>query len=148
MMRGLDKKDWKYIYVAVSVDAVGERAEWIRYGSSWKDVNASVDYYINNANYVELHCLVSVLNILDLPAVVDYAESKNIKLVTTPLQQPDYMSLMSWDGDRFDLDPAQYQTLLEYLDLIGKNPQPGSAQRLSNYIAQFATTRKSQPNYI
>lgn len=148
MMRGLDKKDWKYVYVAVSVDAVGERAEWIRYGSSWKDVNASVDYYISNANYVELHCLVSVLNILDLPAVVDYAESKNIKLVTTPLQQPDYMSLMSWDGDRFDLDPAQYQTLLEYLDLIGKNPQPGSAQRLSNYIAQFATTRKSQPNYI
>lgn len=147
MMRRLDKKDWKYIYVAVSVDAIGERAEWIRYGSCWEDVNASIDYYINNANYVELHCIVSVLNIGDLPDLIDYAESKNVKLVATPLQQPDYMSLMSWDGPAFDLDPVRYQNLQEYVALIGKTPVPGSAQRLTQYIAQFATIRKPQPTH-
>ena len=142
LMQSLDQQHWKYIYVAVSVDAVGERAEWIRYGSRWQDVNNSIDYYIKHANYVELHCTLSVLNIVDLPAVVDYAKSKNTKLMITPIQQPDYMSLMSWDGDRFDLDTARYQTLQQYVDLIGKNPIPGSAQRLREYVAQFATLRR------
>jgi MoaA/NifB/PqqE/SkfB family radical SAM enzyme len=132
----------------MSVDAVGDRAEWIRYGSCWEDVNASVDYYIKHANYVELHCTLSVLNIRDLPDVVDYADSKNIKVVVMPLQQPSYMSLMSWDGDDFELDLARYQNLQQYVELIGKNPIVGSAQQLKDYVAQFATIRKPQPNYI
>jgi hypothetical protein len=89
-----------------------------------------------------------VLNIPDLPSVVDYANSKNTKLMITPIQQPDYMSLMSWDGNDFDLDLTRYQNLQQYVDLIGANPVPGSAQRLKDYIAQFATIRKPQPNYI
>jgi organic radical activating enzyme len=147
LMRGLDRKDWKYIYIAVSVDAIGERAEWIRYGSRWQDVDESIDYYIEHANYVELHCTLSVLNIVDLPDVVDYANSKNTKVVVIPLQQPSYMSLASWDGAAFDLDPARYQNLQEYVALIGKTPVPGSADRLNKYIAQFATIRKSQPKH-
>ena len=147
LMRGLNKKDWKYVYVAMSVDAVGDRAEWIRYGSRWEDVNASVDYYIAHANYVELHCTLSVLNICDLPDVASYADSKNINMVVIPVQQPDYMSLMSWDGEDFNLDLARYQNLQQYVELIGTNPVPGSAQRLNDYIAQFATIRKLQSKH-
>jgi len=148
LMQSLDQRHWKYIYVAVSVDAVGERAEWIRYGSRWQDVDSSIDYYIKHTNYVELHCTLSVLNICDLPDVASYANSKNVNMVVIPVQQPDYMSLMSWDGDSFELDPVRYQNLQQYVELIGTNPVSGSAQRLKDYIAQFATIRKPQPNYI
>jgi MoaA/NifB/PqqE/SkfB family radical SAM enzyme len=143
----LNRNYWKYIYVAVSVDAVGERAEWIRYGSRWQDVNDSIDYYIEHANYVELHCTLSVLNIQDLPDVVGYANSKNIKVVVIPLQQPSYMSLASWDGAAFELDPSRYQNLQEYVALIGQNPESGSEQRLNQYIAKFATIRKPKPKH-
>lgn len=147
VMNSLNSQQWRYIYVAVSVDAIGDRAEWIRYGSRWDDVDSSIDYYINNVNYVELHTTVSVLNLQDLPSVARYAQHKNLKLVTIPLLQPSYMSLMSWDGSKFDVDWEEYQqySLEHYIDLVGTEPIAGSSQQLRDYIEQFRTIRNPVP---
>lgn len=139
------KQAWKEIHVFISVDAVGERASWIRYDSNWLEVTSSIDQYIMCANYVELHTTLSILNIQDLPEVVAYAQGKGVNHTIIPLIEPDYMSLMSWDGPNLNLDTSQYQGLESYLDLIGKSPKPGSYQKLIHYINAFGNQRRPKP---
>lgn len=139
------KQGWKNIHVFVSVDAVGERAEWIRYGSNWNEVNASVDRYIGFADYVELHTTLSILNIQDLPDVANYARVKGINHTIIPLIDPDYMSLMSWDGPNLNLDKSRYRGLESYFDLVGQSPQAGSYQKLMQYVNSFGDQRRPKP---
>lgn len=139
------KNTWKYLQVFVSVDAIGNRAEWIRYGSNWQEVTASVDHYIAHADYVEIHTTLSVLNIQDLPDVVAYVHAKGVKHTIIPLVQPSYMSLMSWDGPDLKLDRARFQGLESYLDLVGESPVMGSYQTLTDYIQSFDGIRQPKP---
>lgn len=138
-------QNWKDLHVFVSVDAIGSRAEWIRYDSNWQEVDASIDYYIRCADYVELHTTLSVLNIQDLPDVVSYAQKKNINHTIIPVIEPSFMSLMNWDGPNLNLDVARYQGLESYLDLVGKSPKPGSYQKLTDYIQSFGNQRRPKP---
>lgn len=138
---------WKYVYIAISVDAVGAHAEWLRYGCRWSDVATNIAEYQRRANYTELHCTLSVLNIEALPALYDYAKNADIKLIIMPLQSPSYMSLTAWDGDQFVKDTVafQHRELTKYLELLGKGPIAGSREQLVGYLNLLG---KNRPNKL
>jgi MoaA/NifB/PqqE/SkfB family radical SAM enzyme len=145
----LNEKNWNYIYIAISIDAVGPKAEWIRYGCKWQIVDSNIDYAIKNADYVELHLSVSVLNIIDLPVVYDYCRSKNLRLIINYLTDPSFFSLEAWDGPTIDLNKNDFVTrgLSEYYDLLGSSPKEGSYQQAKQYIKSLNQVR-SLPTYI
>lgn len=137
--------NWLSVSVFVSVDAVGSKAEWLRYGSKWPDVENNIKAYARNVYHMELHTVVSVLNVMDLPAVHDFAKQHNLHFTAFPLRQPEHMSLANWDGPSLINDPDAYaqRGLDQYVELIGSQAKAGSRQQLADYINAFGSSRRS-----
>jgi sulfatase maturation enzyme AslB (radical SAM superfamily) len=134
---------WLSLSVFVSVDAIGAKAEWLRYGCQWKDVQKNIDAYIQAAYRVEIHTVVSVLNIRDLPAVHDFAHDRKVLFTPFPLRMPDQLNLAYWDGPPLIDDEQVYREkdLGEYVDLIGSQKMPGTRHRLVHYLENFRGIR-------
>ena len=130
---------WLSLSVFISIDAVGTKAEWLRYGSKWNDVERNIDAYNKAAYRVELHTVVSVLNIRDLPAVHDFARDRGLLFTPFPLRTPDYLGLAHWDGPALvdSTDVYQEKGLMDYINLIGSQKIPGSKTRLIEYLDKF-----------
>ena len=135
----LDSKHWHYISIFVSIDALGSKAEWLRYGSDWKDVDANTRLYASTAHHVEIHTTLSMLNLDDLCSLHDYAQELGVTHTIIPLTMPSYLSITAYDGSWSCSDPDAYRSrgLDRYLDMVSSQPKPGSVQRMRDHIAQF-----------
>jgi|TARA_R110001592_G_scaffold34963_2_gene119482 organic radical activating enzyme len=141
----LNTQTWKYICIFLSIDAVGKKAEWLRYGSKWDKLEQNIPHLAKLSNYIEIHCTLGVLNICDLPGLHEYCKKNSIKLKIHLLSNPWYMSLENWDGDPDQLvneDVLTKHGFKEYYQLIGKTHRAGSSQALKKYIESFNTIRK------
>lgn len=141
LLKLLNKARWKHISIFISVDAIGPKAEWLRYGCNWDTVNRNIDYYRRIVSYVELHTVLSILNINDLSAVEKYAQEKNISNRVTLLNNPNYLDIRSWDGDKSMINCSS-----KYVDMIGISSKTGTKQELKNYIEQF--TNRTHLNLV
>ena len=145
IMSILDLKNWKYICMFLSIDAIGRKAEWLRYGTDWKKLESNISQLTEISNYKEAHCILSVLNIGDLPNLKNFCDQNKINLKISALYQPWFMSLENWDKDpaqlvnRNFLKKYQFE---EYYNLIGKNSKTGACDALKAYIKSFDTVRK------
>jgi MoaA/NifB/PqqE/SkfB family radical SAM enzyme len=149
LMELLDQKNWNNIFVILSIDAVGKKAEWVRHGCKWDDVSANIDFYKKSVHYVEIHCTLSILNIMDLPEVYDLAQDRSIRLVVIPVLKPEYISLANWDGPFPFVDKSEFESreVLGYLDMIGVTPQIGNKDKLCDYIDSLSTVRMPLKDY-
>ena len=138
------KDKWNYVSVIISLDSVGKKVEWLRYGSKWNNIVKNAAKHKSNVNYLEFACTVSILNVLDLPDLYDFCTAINTKITFNILSEPYYMSLTSWDGKKPNVDYEQYnkRELTEYLKLIGKSPVAGSKDKLLNYINTMSQVRQ------
>lgn len=138
-----DRRVWNHLHMIISVDAIGRKAEWLRWGCRWNDVSNNIAKYKQHANYIELHCLASVFNLHDLPVIHDWAKSQNIPLVIMPLHQPSFMSLESCDI-KLPIDRSAFESrgLTEYVDLVGQDQQPGAWQQVCDYVSQLTVLRE------
>jgi MoaA/NifB/PqqE/SkfB family radical SAM enzyme len=134
-----NKNIWKYVSVFLSVDAVGKKAEWLRYGCEWDTVERNISLYKLCADYVEMHCSLSVLNINDLPKVNDLANSLKLPLIIQPVIDPYFMSLRSWTNK--DIVNIKDQDFQVYYDSIGESPNADAPEKLRQYIKQFDSIR-------
>jgi organic radical activating enzyme len=143
LLKYIKKENWNYIYFAVSVDATKKRAEWIRYGCDWDSINSNIELLKEHSNYVELHCALSILNIMDLPNLHDYASKKEMKLIINPVLSPSHFNIKKWDGKntliRKDFED---RNLSQYFDLIGIESTSGTSVSVQSYIKQFDSIRK------
>lgn len=137
------KENWNYLCIFVSVDAIGKKAEWLRYGSDWSTITQNIEFFKTVADYVEIHCVVSVLNIRDLPALNQYCTDYHLPLVTIPLSEPSYMSLSQCPIDKDILLKDCYQTQFDsYYNLMGLNADINAPVKLKQYIDRFNSIRK------
>ncbi len=137
---------WHYVCVFLSIDAVGHKAEWLRYGSRWADVEHNIEFFRTVANYVEVHCTLSVLNVNDLAALDEFCQQQQLPLKIHTVTDPAFMDLTRWPGDPATLaDFARLNDrgLLGYYQLIGIDPDPKAAQELDKYIQQFDGLRQN-----
>lgn len=138
------KLNWLHVCVFVSVDAVGKKSEWLRYGSNWNQISANVAHFQKLAHQVEIHCTLSVLNLRDLPNLNSWASFHGLPLKIVSVSYPEFMCLGNWDmAPEILADRSQLGSYGAYYDLIGSTAIPGTAQKLWQYIAQFSSVRKS-----
>ena len=140
----LDKKVWDHICVFISIDAIGKKAEWVRYGSSWQNINDNVSKIKDLVGYCEIQSTVSILNIADIINVYDYAKAQGVKFTPGLVSDPDFMSLKSWDGTNLvqgRLEEFQSRNLQDYYWMVGSQAIVGSRQKLKEYIESFNPVR-------
>lgn len=140
----IETGNWLHISAFVSVDAIGKKAEWLRHGSQWNDVESVIAKYQAIADRVELHTVVSVLNLHDLPALYDYAKQNNLIWTHFLLQEPNFLNIKFWDGEQhFGANELDSRGLGHYNTMVGSSAMPGNQTRVKQYIDSFGTTRKS-----
>ena len=140
----INSKNWNYTIVLLSLDAVGKKAEWLRYGCNWQQIIKNVEVFKEIVDYVQVNCTLSILNIMDLPALKHFCQQQNIKLSTYTLQDPEFLSLEHWPHSPDDLVDKQLLTETgfgEYYNLIGISPDPEAPNKLKKYIKSFKNLR-------
>ena len=70
---------FKRVQLNCSIDAVGARDRYIRYPSSWKKVVEVFDKLrtIDSVD-IQIHCTIQALNVVALPELLDFAESRGL----------------------------------------------------------------------
>jgi len=142
-------KTWNYVCVFLSLDAVGPKAEWLRYGCRWADIESNIDFFKTQANYVEVHCTLSILNVNDLSGLNAFCKSHDLPLKINLLTSPSYMSILKWPGDPQSIinNDNQDNQFDYYYNLIGNNPDDNAVIQLRDYINQYNSIRHNLAKY-
>ena len=146
----LKLKTWKFICMFLSIDAIGKKAEWLRYGTNWQKLEKNIPNLKRMSNYLEVHCTVSLLNISDLPALKNFCNKFKITFKVNALYQPWYLRLHHWDYDPNSLVDKDLLTTNGFEDLynlIGKEKKHGCLNALKKYIQKFDSIRKPLVNF-
>lgn len=79
-------KHFKQVKFNFSIDSIGSRNDYIRYPSKWKDVVANLERLDSTPDNITVNiaCAVQLLNVLHIPELVHWKESKNFKKVNLP----------------------------------------------------------------
>ena len=77
---------FKQVKFNFSVDAVGTRNDYIRYPSKWANVVANLERLDDTPNNITVNiaCAVQLLNVMNIPELVHWKESKNFKKINLP----------------------------------------------------------------
>lgn len=73
-------KNFKHVEIAFSVDNIGKKFEYERYGAKWKQVidNLNKFYKIRNSKLtLQICCTVNVQNVYDLPEICEWIDTHN-----------------------------------------------------------------------
>ena len=91
-------RNFKSVTLALSIDGVEHTNSYIRYPSVWAHIEKNVDRLLNASENIHLYinATVGVLNIYNLPELIDWVFSKkgkrSIDLVAHILCEPSYLS--------------------------------------------------------
>jgi len=77
---------FKQVKFNFSIDALRERNDYIRYPSKWEDVVASLERLDDTPSniIVNIACAVQLLNVMNIPELIHWKESKNFKKINLP----------------------------------------------------------------
>lgn len=77
---------FKEVKFNFSVDALGERNDYIRYPSKWENVVANLERLDDTPDNITVNiaCAVQLMNVLTIPELVQWKESKNFKKINLP----------------------------------------------------------------
>ena len=59
------------VQVDISIDAIGDLAECIRFGTIWEEVNKNIDKHFDTWNLVNIHTTISILNVNRINDIYD-----------------------------------------------------------------------------
>lgn len=79
-------KHFKEVKFNFSVDDIAHRNDYIRYPSKWADVVSNLERMDDTPNNITVNiaCAVQLLNVLYIPELVHWKESKNFKKINLP----------------------------------------------------------------
>lgn len=86
-------KKFDIVNMAVSIDAIGKRAEYIRYGSNWSTIETNFNKYKDFCSVVSITPTVSVLNSLYMDEVHDWAKQNAAEVHLNYLENPEYLNI-------------------------------------------------------
>jgi sulfatase maturation enzyme AslB (radical SAM superfamily) len=123
---------FKSVNVGVSIDAVGEKLNYIRSGASWNLIEKNILKLLElsqihkNINF-SLLPTVSILNIWFLPELFEFATKHNIPVYLNVLSGPDYLSL--------DAIPTQLQNnAKQIIESIRNNISKSDYKKMNNML--------------
>lgn len=132
-------KKFKNIRVSPSIDEIGERAEIIRHGTIWNDIEKNINTIISISNIVvQVHITVSVFNVFRLPYIIEYLRKLGVQnFHLNMLSEPSYyhVSILP-DINRHEI--IQSLSIPFYLPVIHELKKPHD----SNSMCQFLDITK------
>ena len=139
----LDKSLWREVRVFASIDAIGKVSEWIRYGSNWNDVTNNLEFYKKYASYLEIHTVITMLNITFLPELMLYMQSEQIPVKLISSVYPEFMDITKWDKGKDFLREKDFEQagIYNVWQSVGARSSAGSADQLANFIHKFDSIR-------
>ena len=121
-------KEFKKVIMSLSVDAIGKRAEYIRYGTSWELVEENSARYADHFE-VNVTPTISVLNAAYYNEIVDWAKERNFKIYENFLITPEWLHIKNAPDSlksKFNLsnswkdEPANQYQQLRFIKNINK----------------------------
>lgn len=89
-------KQFQKVGISLSIDNLGDRFEYERYGDRWENVKENIDKFkkLNKTHYtVDVFTTVSIFNVLDLPKIYNYFHSEDIPISFNLLEYPEEFSI-------------------------------------------------------
>jgi sulfatase maturation enzyme AslB (radical SAM superfamily) len=78
-------KKFQEVVIIVSIDAVGNKHEYIRPGADWKKIVTNIDKLQTNGLNVIVQPVISAINILCLPELIQWCEEKKLHMTQMSL---------------------------------------------------------------
>ena len=133
-------KKFKSVGISLSIDNIGSRFEYERYGNNWKNVEENIKKFLDldkNHYILDVYTTVSIFNVLDLPAIRKYFKDRGLGISFNLLNSPKEFSINNIPIDKRDTvidqildndkNSQEYNFILEilkdksnYLDLSNK----------------------------
>jgi len=91
-------ENFKKVYLDISVDAVGQYHEYIRYGRKWQDILNFIDFVQNNRHkniILSLHSVYSILNFNVFKDIIEFSRVKGILHTWQVLFGPKFLSIQT-----------------------------------------------------
>ncbi len=85
---------FKSVWVICSIDAVGDRYEFIRYGATWNQVDKNIDLIKTIKNvYITVNTVVQNINVFGIKDLLTWGQQKNLYIKLSLLQEPSYLAV-------------------------------------------------------
>ena len=87
--------NFKYVVVQLSIDAVGEMNNYLRYGSDFSKIVENLEWFIANKpenTYYMICQTLSAINYLEVPVLVDFFKKYDLNVNVNPVYSPSYFS--------------------------------------------------------
>lgn len=102
------------VRMMLSIDAVGDLYEYIRYPGQWSKVDANIQEIQKSTNYkLVINSVVQNLNIGHLKPLLDWSKERNIYVILSQLVIPDYLKYTNLPQDKKEKVIAQLEILLQ-----------------------------------
>jgi MoaA/NifB/PqqE/SkfB family radical SAM enzyme len=88
-------KEFNFVIIQVSIDAVGELNNWIRYGSNFQDIKTNLEWLVANksTNSNIIGCqTISAINACQISEMETFLDQYGIITTVNPVYSPDYFS--------------------------------------------------------
>jgi len=89
---------FRSVLCGLSIEAIGHKNEYIRFGSSWKSIIRNVQHYNDRCFKVYVNIFVHAYNMLELPDIIEFIVEKFIGIRYHYLITPVYLSCSSMPG--------------------------------------------------
>lgn len=123
-----------------SIDAVGNRAELIRYGSKWEDVDYNFRYFFKECTgfRIKIWPTISTLNILYIKDIINWAESFESDRIEISLDNrlsaPAWLDIKNMPDSLKDKARAYLRDDPRFLDILRHLDEVANADEQKNFI--------------
>jgi MoaA/NifB/PqqE/SkfB family radical SAM enzyme len=148
---------FKKVEISISVEAIGNANDVIRYGSNWKTIKKNIILLNQLPNIsVQLNHVLQNTSVLFLPDVLEFAEQHGLHLCLLPLTSPSYLSLSSIPShhvdklihtiDAVDVKQSRNLAIKQYLKNIRKTIEydPELHQQFQHYVSTLDSIREQK----
>lgn len=105
---------FKQVDISVSIDNIGQRAEYERSGCSWNEIQENLNRFFSIQNSkikISMHLAVSIQNVLYLPEICDWIEQQQFNSVHfSILYWPDYLCIKNITKEAQEIILARLNT--------------------------------------
>lgn len=121
-MKVLEK--FNRVHWTISIDGVGDFAEYIRFGTKWDQVDKNIRHIINTSHSVAFNTVLSAYSVLDIDNLVEYFITLK-KQTTNPLEQwfaicehPSYLSPNALPGELQEIAKQKLKKAIKQLGTV------------------------------
>jgi MoaA/NifB/PqqE/SkfB family radical SAM enzyme len=116
---------FKRVEIMLSIDAHGAHNEYVRFPSTWTDIEQNVDYFQQLTNIkLYVNCTISNINFLIIDKLVSWCREKNLYFHYSVLTEPEYYHYQNMPDSLLD---QGFEKISQFNELVDFKKPAGGA---------------------